>query len=365
MSRQAEAVRRSVVDRLAAQAHTFPTDQPEQDGTLSWDATTIVICEASADGQTGIGYTYSDPACAELIRETLAPLVREADAMSPQAAWWRMIDQTRNLGRRGLVSAGIAAVDGALWDLKARLLGLPLVTLLGQVHEAAPLYGSGGFTSYSDERLAEQLRGWIAEGMGAVKIKIGRDRARDLERIQLARTVIGSEIDLYVDANGAYGRSEALSLAEQAAPCGVCWFEEPVSSDDLDGMRMVRERAPAGMAVAAGEYSSDLFDARRMIDARAVDVVQADATRCGGITGFLAVSALCQAACLRLSAHTAPALHLHPCCAVGPLHSIEYFHDHVRIERMVFDGVVEPVAGRLVPRLDCAGNGLALRSRPG
>ena len=351
----------AAVRQLAVTVRTVPTDQPEQDGTLDWDATTMVIVEATADGRTGIGYTYSDASCAELIRETLAPHVLGHDALNVQATWWRMAEQTRNLGRPGIVSAAIGAIDSALWDLKARLLDLPLVSLLGQIHESAPIYGSGGFTSYTDERLAEQLHGWVAEGVGAVKIKIGRDPERDLERIGLARATIGSKVDLYIDANGAYGRQQALLMAEQAARFQVRWFEEPVSSDDLDGLRMVRERAPAGMAIAAGEYGYDIFDFRRMIDARAVDVVQADATRCGGITGFLAVAALCQAACLPFSAHTSPALHLHPCCAVGPLHSIEYFHDHVRIEHMVFDGVVEPAAGQLVPRLDRPGNGLQLR----
>src|SRR5579883_1085598 len=218
----------------------------------------------------------------------------------------------------------IAAVDAALWDLKARLLDLPLVTLLGASREAAPIYGSGGFTSYSQEQLQNQLGGWVAMGIPRVKMKIGRDPDADPMRVAHAREAIGPDTELFVDANGAYSRKEALALANIfAAEYGVTWFEEPVSSDDLDGLHLIRDRAPAGMDIAAGEYGYDSFYFRRMLDAGAVDVLQADGTRCAGITGFLHAAALCQAHCMRLSAHTAPAWHTHVCCAASPVIHLE------------------------------------------
>ena len=256
----------------------------------------------------------------------------------------------------------ISAVDCALWDLKARLLDLPLVTLLGKTREAAPVYGSGGFTSYSDKRLAEQLSGWVEQGIPRVKMKIGRDEKRDLERVRLAREAIGAEPELYVDANGAYSRKQALAQAKLFAGFGVRWFEEPVSSDDLDGLRLLRDRAPAGMDIAAGEYGYDIFYFQRMLAAGAVDVQQADMTRCGGVTGFMQVAALCQAHNVPLSAHTAPALHTHVACAVTPFKNIEYFHDHVRIERMFFDAAPQLVNGELRPDLSRPGMGLDLKS---
>jgi L-alanine-DL-glutamate epimerase-like enolase superfamily enzyme len=352
----------AAVERVEAAVHTVPTDQAEQDGTFDWTSTTVVVVRAYADGEVGLGYTYADAACAELISGVLAEELAGLDAMDVDAGWWRMVRRCRNLGVPGMCSMAIGAVDAALWDLKARLLELPLARLLGMARTDVMPYGSGGFTSYTDERMAMQLRGWADRGLRAVKIKVGRDPERDLERVAVARKTIGPEVDLYVDANGALRRKQALRFAEQCAAHGVSWFEEPVSSDDLDGLRLIRDRAPAGMMIAAGEYGFDLFAFRRMIDAGAVDVVQADATRCGGITGFLAVAKLCQAACLPLSAHTAPALHLHPCCAVDDLHSLEYFHDHTRIEQELFDGVVEPDAdGMLRPNLDTPGNGLRLK----
>jgi L-alanine-DL-glutamate epimerase-like enolase superfamily enzyme len=245
--------------------------------------------------------------------------------------------------------------------LKARLLDLPLVTLLGAVRDSVPVYGSGGFTSYSLAQLEAQLGGWIAEGITRVKMKIGAHPADDRDRVRAARKAIGSDAELFVDANGAYSRKQALAFADAFAELGVSWFEEPVSSDDLEGLRLLRERAPAGMDIAAGEYGYDLFYFRRMLEAGAVDVLQADATRCAGITGFLRVSALCEARSLPLSAHTAPSLHAHPCCALTPVRHVEYFHDHVRLEHMLFDGALTPVHGALHPDLSRPGLGLELK----
>ena len=244
----------------------------------------------------------------------------------------------------------ISAVDAALWDLKARLLDVPLVTLLGAVRESAPIYGSGGFTSYSREHLQRQLGDWVAEGIPRVKMKIGRHSDDDPARVAEAREAIGPDTELFVDANGAYSRKEALALAEIfAVESGVTWFEEPVSSDDLEGLHLIRDRAPSGMDIAAGEYGYDLWYFRRMLEAGAVDVLQADATRCAGITGFMRVAALCEARSLELSSHCGPALHVHPCCAVTNFRHMEYFHDHVRIEHMLFDGVLTPINGELAP----------------
>lgn len=351
----------ATVDRLDVSAYTVPTDYPESDGTLAWDSTTAVVVQARAAGVTGLGYTYADTATARLITELLAAAVLGRDAMDVPGAWAAMVGAIRNLGRPGVASMAIAAVDNALWDLKARLLGVPLVALLGAVRDAVPVYGSGGFTSYPLDRLQEQLGGWAAAGIRAVKMKVGREPQADPARVRAAREAIGPGTGLFVDANGAYSRKQALALAEEFARSGVTWFEEPVSSDDLAGLRLLRDRAPAGMEVAAGEYGYDLPYFRRMLEAGAVDVLQADATRCAGVTGFLAVGALCQAHGLPLSAHTAPSLHAHVCCALAPARHVEYFHDHARIEALLFEGALTPVDGALRPDRSRPGTCLALK----
>jgi L-alanine-DL-glutamate epimerase-like enolase superfamily enzyme len=352
----------TAIDALDVSAYKIPTDFPESDGTAAWDATTIVVVEAHAGGATGLGYTYGDVASAAVISSTLREVVQGRDAMRVTAAWQAMVTACRNLGRPGVASMAIAAVDTALWDLKARMLDLPLGTLLDAVRDQVPVYGSGGFTSYPDARLAEQLGGWAEQGIPRVKMKVGRDPARDLERVRVARDAIGSNTELYVDANGASSQMQALCFANRYADeFGVSWFEEPVSSDDLDGLRLLRDRAPGGMDIAAGEYGYTLDYFEKMLAAGAVTCLQADVTRCAGITGFLRVAALCQARSLELSAHCGPSIHAHPCCAVMAFRHLEYFHDHARLEGMLFDGVLEPKDGALHPDFTRPGNGLELK----
>jgi L-alanine-DL-glutamate epimerase-like enolase superfamily enzyme len=351
------------IRRLTVSACRIPTDRPESDGTLAWSATTIVIVEVDAGGRTGLGFTYADLATARFIDEHLAELVVGRDALAVTGAWSAMRQAVRNLGRPGVTSMALAAVDIALWDLKARLLDLPLATLLGQVRRDVAAYGSGGFTSASRRELMADAERWVQQGLGLVKMKVGRRPGDDEARVRAMRGALPADVVLFVDANGAYSRKQALGLAERFAALGVAWFEEPVSSDDLAGLRLLRDRAPAGMDIAAGEYGYDLFHFQRLLDAGAVDVLQADVTRCGGVTELLRVAALCEAAALPLSTHTAPSLHVHPGCALTPVCHLEYFHDHARIEHALFDGAAAPVRGALAPDLSRAGLGLELKRR--
>jgi L-alanine-DL-glutamate epimerase-like enolase superfamily enzyme len=348
------------VERLEVHAYTIPTDEPESDGTLEWESTTIVVVEAHADGKIGLGYTYCDAAAAEVVSSQLAGVVEGEDAMDVRAAALRMGARVRNAGRPGIGFCAVSAVDQALWDLKARLLDVSLVVLLGAAHEDVPIYGSGGFTSYSDERLCEQLSGWVEAGIPRVKMKVGREPDRDPVRLDAVRKAIGDDVELYVDANGAFARKEALAWAERyAASWDVKWFEEPVSSDDLEGLRLIRNDAPAGVEIAAGEYAYLPADFRNLVGC--VDCLQADVTRCGGITGLLSASGLANAHSIDVSAHCAPAISTHAFCAVERRRHLEYFHDHVRIEGMLFDGVPEPEDGVLRPDRSRVGNGLELR----
>ena len=347
---------------VEARAYSIPTDKPEADGTLAWDATTLVTVEIQAGGRTGLGFTYSDSCIVPLVKKTLTEAIGGRDVLDVPACWQAMQHQIRNFGRQGVVATAISAVDAALWDLKAKLLELPLATLLGAARRKIPIYGSGGFTSYTDQELQAQLAGWVQrDGCRWVKMKIGSEPERDPARVAAARAAIGGKVGLFVDANGAYAHKQALALADNFAEQGVLWFEEPVSSDDLAGLRLLRRRAPAGMEIAAGEYGYDLDYFRRMLAAGAVDVQQADATRCCGITGFLQVAALCQAHHIDLSGHCAPALHLHAACAAPRFRNLEWFHDHVRIEHMLFDGAPVPRDGLIEPDFTRPGLGLEFK----
>jgi L-alanine-DL-glutamate epimerase-like enolase superfamily enzyme len=348
----------------SALAFTIPTDAPEGDGTFTWDSTTLIVIRLACDGHEAIGYTYSHKAAAALARDLIETCVNGANPFETNAIFTKMRREQRNYGSEGVAATALSAIDVALWDLKAKLLGVPLVSLLGQQRASAPVYGSGGFTTYDDRQLREQLHGWMTDGIPRMKMKVGANPGDDVRRVAVARDAVGDRADLFVDANGAYARKQALAFAELFRhESQVSWFEEPVSSDDLEGLRVVRDGAPSGMEVAAGEYGFTAMYLQRMLAANCVDVLQADATRCGGVTSFLDVAALAEAHPLPLSAHCAPSLHMHLACAARPLRHVEYFHDHVRIERMLFDGFCKPVAGEMHPDLSRPGLGLTFKEQ--
>lgn len=347
-----------------AAVYTVPTDAPEADGTLSWDSTTMVLAQARAGDTVGTGWTYGPAACATMINGTLAGILERRDALDVGGAFAAMVKAVRNAGRPGAVGYAISAVDVALWDLKARLLDLPLHRLLGAVRETVPVYGSGGFTSYDERQLREQLTHWaLDQAIPRVKIKIGQswgaDTSRDLDRMGQARAIIGDQTELFVDANGGYGRKQAIRVMQAAADLDVRWFEEPVSSDDLDGLREVRDAVAPD--VTAGEYGYDLYYFRRMCAAGAVDCLQADVSRCGGITEWLRTAAVAASYGLDISGHCGPHLHAHVAAATPNLRHLEWFHDHVRIESMFFDGTLDPTGGVIRPDPAAPGHGLTLR----
>lgn len=354
-----------IVDSVDVQVYTIPTDAPEADGTIAWDSTTMVLVRITSSDLVGTGWTYGAAACGQVVSGTLAPIIRGRSVLDVGECWDAMVKAVRNSGRQGAVGYAIGAVDIALWDLKARVLDVPLHRLLGAVRESVPVYGSGGFTTYSPEQLEQQLGGWAHEQqIPRVKIKIGEswgsNPGRDLARMRQAREIIGDEVELFVDANGSYTRKQAIRMMADAAELDVRWFEEPVSSDDLDGLREVRDAVPAD--VTAGEYGFDIYYFRRMCEAHAVDCLQVDASRCGGITEWLRAAAVAASYGLEISGHCGPHLHAHVAAATPNLRHLEWFHDHVRIENMAFDGTLDPQGGTITPDSSAPGNGLTLKA---
>lgn len=351
------------IESVTARAYTIPTEQqPESDGTLEWDATTMVYVEIAAGGETGIGYTYGSAAAATVVQSALAGVLCGRDAMATSARVAELYAKVRNDGCTGIASMAVSALDIALWDLKGKILGAPVCALLGAARGSVPLYGSGGFTSYDLRELQEHMARWVhVSGIPRAKMKIGREPERDPERVAAARRAIGREAELFVDANGAYAVKQALTMAQRLAGQGVSWFEEPVYHRDLSGNARVRAEAPESMEVSNGEYGYAPDEFAAIIAAAAADVLQADVTRCGGFSGFLAVDALCDAACVPLSSHCAPYATLHGAIAAKRLRHMEYFYDHVRIEQMLFDGASDPKDGELAPDLTRPGIGLELK----
>jgi L-alanine-DL-glutamate epimerase-like enolase superfamily enzyme len=351
------------IDGVDVSAYEVPTaTEQESDGTLIWDSTTIVVVEVRCGRHTGLGYTYADSSVGTVVKSKLASIVEDADPLMPQQTWALMQMQIRNLGQSGIAAMAVSAVDVALWDLKAKLLEVCLADLLPRYRESVPIYGSGGFCDYSAEQLREQVQGWVDDGFRSVKIKVGRDADADPERVALVREVVGPDREVMVDANGANTPQDALEWAERyRREFGVSYFEEPVSSQDLAGLAYVRSRAPAGLAVAAGEYGWNLPYFQQMLEAGAVHILQADVTRCGGVTNMLRVDGLCKARNMPFSAHCAPSISAHVCCGMETVVHIEYFFDHYRIEGMLFDGTLDPAEGLLTPDRSRPGLGLELK----
>jgi L-alanine-DL-glutamate epimerase-like enolase superfamily enzyme len=353
------------IERLDVSVYRIPTDRPEADGTFHWNSTTPVLVEAVADsGLRGLGFSYTAAAAGELIRERLADVVIGRLVEHIGAAWEAMVRAVRNIGLPGVAATAISAVDTALWDLRARAVGLPLFHLLGSYRESIPVYGSGGFTTYSEDELIEQLAGWAGQGISKVKVKVGKDWGmkleEDLARVKAVRHALSSDAELFVDANGAYTAKQAIEMARHFHDQGVTYFEEPVPFDQIDQLAFVRQHSP--IAIASGEFGYSPYDFRDVLAAKAVDILQADATRCLGVTGCLQAAAMAHAYRVPFSTHTAHSIHVHIGCAVPQISHLEYFHDHARIENMLFEGALQPQEGHLRPDAGRPGLGLELKT---
>lgn len=351
------------VTALSVSAYTIPTATPEADGTIEWNSTTLILVEITAADKTGIGYTYAHQSAAVVIETVLKKIVLDANAIDIPSINKKMIDAIRNDGQTGIAMMAVSAVDNALWDLKAKLFDVPLCKLLGKAKDSMLIYGSGGFTSYTKKQLHQQLSGWVDEGIQHVKIKVGTHPGNDVERVKEARNAIGKDAALFIDANGAYTVKQAIEKSYQFATYNVSWFEEPVTSDNLEGLQFIREHVQPEVNIAAGEYGYSLPYFHHMLKANAVDILQADATRCGGISNFIKIASIAEAYQIPFSSHCAPALHLHAAISLNNFYIAEYFYDHVRIENMLFDGVKQPVNGNIVPDLSRSGIGLEFKHK--
>ena len=350
-----------LIKDLKVSTYKIPTATSEADGTIEWNSTTLVLVELNAAEKNGIGYTYANEATAIVIDKVLKKIIVNANALNIPLLNAKMIATIRNDGQTGIAMMAVSAVDNALWDLKAKLFDVPLCNLLGNAKDGILIYGSGGFTSYNKKQLQQQLRGWVDEGIQHVKIKIGAEPGKDVERVKNAREAIGKNAKLFVDANGAYNIKQAIEKSFQFKEYNISWFEEPVTSDNLEGLQFIREHVQPEVNIAAGEYGYNLPYFYHMLKANAVDILQADATRCGGITNFLKAGALAEAQQVPFSSHCAPALHLHAAISLNNFYIAEYFYDHARIENMFFDGVTQSRNGCIYPDVSRPGIGLEFK----
>jgi L-alanine-DL-glutamate epimerase-like enolase superfamily enzyme len=335
------------------------------DATRKVETIGFVIVRITTDqGLEGVGVTYHEvggEATREVIRRNIAPKLIDRDPLETEAIWQELFHHLRGIGRKGLTFCALSAIDIGLWDLKGKIVGLPVSRLLGGNRTRVPVYASGGWTSYDDDQLVDEMRGMVARGFGAIKFKVGfgggQQLARDVERVRKVREAVGPGIRLLVDANNCFDAATAIQLANRIREFDITLFEEPVFADDIPGL--ARFRRGTDIPLATGEHEYTKFGVRDLLLAEAADFVQVDGARAGGYTEMLKCAALTQAWNVRFAPHAMENVHL-PLVAALPnapfLERLLMFED---ITAAVFKNAAVPVDGFMtVP--DLPGIGLEL-----
>ncbi len=283
----------------------------------NFELVTVRVCTAS--GLSGLGYTYTvgrgGAAIRALIDHDLSPLLLGIDASEIEQAWKRMWWALHWVGRGGLAAFAISAIDIALWDIKAKAAGEPLWRLLGGTNNHVKAYAGGIDLFFSHEQLREQTWRFLRRGFRAIKIKVGRDRlAEDVERVQLAREVVGPDVTLMADANMGWQVDQAIRACQTLAEFGLFWMEEPTTPDDIEGhARIAREGC---LPIAAGENLRTAEEFRRMIRDGGITFPEPDLSNMGGVTAWLKVAQMAQANHLKVTSHGVHDLHVHLLAAV-------------------------------------------------
>ena len=316
------------------------------------------------DGLEGFGVTYHEvggEATKMLIEKNIAPRIIGKDPFETEVIWQDMFQYLRGVGRKGLMFCALSAVDIALWDLKGKILNMPLYRLWGGNKKQVPVYGSGGWTSYSDEELVEEMKEIVSRGYKMVKFKVGynggQSPSRDVERVRKVREAIGPDIGIMLDANNCWDAATGARFANRVKDYDIMFLEEPVFADDIPGLR--RFKQSTDMPLASGEHEYTKFGARDLIMNNAADIVQLDGTRAGGFTEMLKVAALTQAWNLKFAPHAMENIHIHLVSACPNALFLERLLLFEELTRNVYDGAPEPVDGYMtIP--DLPGLGLKL-----
>jgi L-alanine-DL-glutamate epimerase-like enolase superfamily enzyme len=328
------------------------------DATRKVETIGFVIVRVTTDqGLEGIGVTYHEvggEATCELINRNMAPKLIGRDPLETEAIWQELFHYLRGIGRKGLMFCALSAIDIALWDLKGKIVDLPLCKLLGGARTKVPVYASGGWTSYSDEELVDEIEGMIARGFTAVKFKVGFDGGqnlrRDAERVRKVREAVGPDIKLLVDANNSFDAATAVQLANRIREYDITLFEEPVFADDIPGL--ARFKRGTDIPLATGEHEYTKFGVRDLLIHEAADIVQVDGARAGGYTEMLKCAALTQAWNVKFAPHAMENVHLQLAAAVPNALFLERLLMFEDLTALVFRDAPLPIGGFMhVPNL--------------
>jgi L-alanine-DL-glutamate epimerase-like enolase superfamily enzyme len=321
------------------------------DSTRKVETIGLLVLRVTTDqGLEGIGITYHEvggEATRELIRHDIAHRLIGRDPFETDALWHELFHYLRGVGRKGLTFCALSAVDIALWDLKGKILGMPLHRLLGGNRTRVPVYASGGWTSYDDDQLVDEMKGMVARGFRHIKFKVGvdggRDTRRDAIRVRKVRDAVGPEIHLLVDANNCFDAARAVQLANEIRECRITLFEEPVFADDIPGL--ARFKRGTDIPLGTGEHEYTKFGVRDLLLAEAADYVQADGARAGGYTEMLKIAALTQAFNVSFAPHAMENIHLPLAAALPNVPFLERLLMFEPVTALVFRDAPVPVDG--------------------
>lgn len=293
---------------LSARLLTVPLPRP-------WGADVpenhfIATTVTTNDGGVGSGFSWTPTigpqAVLALLEHDIAPFVAGLPARAEEV-WDALWARLHEAGGGGLTTIAMAGVDLALWDLAGRQAGCSVPDLLGRRRETVPVYGSGVNLHYSLEELVEQTQRWVDEGRRAVKVKVGKpDLREDAERIAAVREIIGADRALMIDANQRWDLPTTLRALDRLGEYGLHWLEEPLRADDLSAYR--RLRRSTSVPIALGENVHTIYRIRDFIEADAVDIIQPNIVRVGGITPFRRIVELARANSIAVAPHLLPEL---------------------------------------------------------
>jgi L-rhamnonate dehydratase len=297
-----------------------------------------------------------------VIHDMLKPLLVGQNPLHHERLWDDMFWRVRGFGRKGVAFTAISAIDIALWDLKAKHFGVPLYQLLGPYTESVPIYGSGGWTSFSEKELVSEQLSYVERGIPRVKMKVAKDfghcEAEDLQRLKAVRKTVGDDVEIYVDANNGFYAKQAIGFARKMADHNVGWFEEPVLADDIAGLAAIAKAID--IPVATGEHEYTKYGFKELIAQGGADIVQPDVGRVGGVTEWMKVAHLAHAFNLPVAPHAVQLVHLHLACCTPNLKVVEYLGVAEETDKLFYTEVPEPKDGMWSPFPDRPGLGLEL-----
>lgn len=353
-------VKKVDVHLVSAQAPSGLADSTRKVETVGM----TVIRVTTDQGLEGFGVTYHEvggPAIRALVTRDMAPRLMDRDPFDTDVIWREFFGIFRGVGRKGLMFCALSAVDIALWDLKGKILGMPIHRLLGGGRQRVPVYASGGWTSYDDDQLVDEMKDMVRQGYRMVKIKVGVDGgtnpSRDVMRVRKVREALGPDIGLMIDANNVWDAATAIQFANRVREYNPMLLEEPVFADDIPGL--ARFKRGTDIPLATGEHEYTKYGVRDLVLANAADIIQVDGARAGGYTEMMKCAAIAEAWNVKFAPHAMEHLHLPLGSAIGVVPFLERLRLFEGITHSVYLNAQVPTDGYL-DVMEAPGHGLRL-----